>query len=64
MVRLGLSLHDVRICKETTFVKGILNFTYKKGLSFEKLKEPDKFRASKSYRNVRKVSKTRNGNKF
>ena len=42
MVRLNLSLNNVKTCKETTFVKE----TYlPQGLLFEKVKEPKKIRA-------------------
>ena len=56
MVKLNLSSDNVRNFKEkTTFVKeyeknieskkkGIINLTYKQGLSFEKSKETDKFK--------------------
>ena len=77
MVRLNLSLDDVRNCKETTtFVKeckkkGILNLAYKQGLLFEKSKELHKFKeihkkngASKNLKSDRKVSKTRSCNEF
>ena len=49
MVRLTLSLRDLRIWKKLHLLKkGILNLAYKQGSSLEKSKEPDKFRASKS----------------
>ena len=44
--------------------KGILHLAYKEELLFEKSKESDKFRASKTHKIVRKVSKIRSGNKF
>ena len=50
--------------------KRILDLTYKKGLLFEKSKDPDKFREThingviKTHKSVGKVSKTRSGNKF
>ena len=56
MVRLNLSLTDVRNCKETTtFVqeceiiieykkKGIFNLAYTQRLLFKKPKQPDKFK--------------------
>ena len=50
MVRLNLYSDEVRNCKETTtFVKECkkkrtLNLACKKGLLFEKSKEPDKFK--------------------
>ena len=37
---------------------------YKQGLLFEESKQPDKFRASKTCKSVRKVSKTQSGNEF
>ena len=37
---------------------------YKQGLLFEKSKKPDKFRASKTHKGIKKVSKTQRGNKF
>ena len=50
--------------------KRVLDLTYKKGLLFEKSKDPDKFREThingviKTHKSVGKVSKTRSGNKF
>ena len=66
MVRLSLSLNDVGNCVETTasVQKGLLNLVFMQGLSFEKSKEPDKFRASKTCKSTRKASKTQSGNKF
>ena len=69
MVRLNLSLDDMKNCKETTtFVKEckkiieykkkeILNWAYKQGLSFEnwKIKKPDKFSACKTRKSARKL---------
>ena len=43
---------------------GIVNLGFKQGLLFEKSKEADKFRATKSLRSARTASKTRRGNKF
>ena len=55
MVRLNLSLDNVRNCEDTTMFakefekiinhkkKGILSLAYKQILLFKKLKEPDKF---------------------
>ena len=56
MVRLDLSLDDVRNCGETTaFVKkGVFNFAYTKKNLFEKSKEPGKFRASKTRKMLEK----------
>ena len=53
MVRLNLSLDDVRNYEETTaFIKkGVLNLEYIQGLSFEKSKQPDKFTASNNLQN-------------
>ena len=57
MMRLNLSSDDVKSCKETTaFVK--------QGILFKKSKEPDQFRASKTRKSIRKVSKTRSVNEF
>ena len=67
MARLNLSLDDVGNCEETTgFIlkNQILNLAYTQGLSFEKSKQPDKFRASKTRKRAIKASKSRNGNKF
>ena len=58
MVRLNLSLNDVRNCK------GIPNLACKQGLLLEKSKEPDKFRASKTRKSTRKAFKTQSGNKL
>ena len=50
--------------------KRVLDLTYKKGLLFEKSKDPDKFWEThingviKTHKSVGKVSKTRSGNKF
>ena len=44
--------------------KGILNLVYKQGLLFEKSKNPDKFRTTKTHKGIKKVSKTQSGNKF
>ena len=44
--------------------RGILNLLYKQGLLFEKSKNPEKFRATKTYKGIKKVSKTQSGNKF
>ena len=41
--------------------KGVLNLAYIQRLLFEKSKQPDKFRASKTRKSVRKVSKTPSG---
>ena len=59
MVRLNSTLDDVGNCEETTvFVKrGVLNLTCIQGISFGKLKEPDKLRASKTRKSARKASK-------
>ena len=53
-------------CEETSvFVKkGVFNLAYIQGLSFEKSKEPDKFRVSKTRKSARKASKTGSGDKF
>ena len=66
MVRLNLSLDDVGNCEETNaFVKkGVLNLAYMQGLLLEKSKQLKKFTAIKTHKSVRKVSKTRSGNKF
>ena len=65
MVWLNLSTDDVANCKEKTFVKERnFDLAYKKGLSFEKSKERDKFRASKTRKSVRKAFKTRSGDIF
>ena len=51
--------------KTTAFIKkGVLNLAYISGLSFEKSKKRDKFKASKTRKSTRKTSKTRSGNKF
>ena len=55
-MRLKKQLHSLK--------KGILNLPYIQGLLFEKSKEPDRVRASKLRKSVRKVSRTRSGNKF
>ena len=52
------------IVKKQLLKKGILNLAHKQGFLFGKFKEPDKFRASKTHKSVRKVSKTRSCNKF
>ena len=41
--------------------KGVLNLAYIQRLLFEKSKKPDKFRASKTRKSVRKVSKIPSG---
>ena len=66
MVRLNLSLGDVGNCDGTTALvkKGVLNLAYMQGLSFEKLKQPGKFRGSKTRKSARKAFKTRGGNEF
>ena len=65
MLRL-ISFDDEGNCEETTvFIKtGVLNLTYMQGLSFEKYKEPNKFRASKTRKSAGKASKNRSANKF
>ena len=50
--------------RQRSLKKGILNLMYKQGLLFEKSKKPDKFRASKTHKGIKKVSKTQRGNKF
>ena len=64
-MRLNLSFHDVRNCKETiTFVKecqniieckkkGILNLANKQGLLFNRSKEPEKFK--EMYKKIEQV---------
>ena len=42
----------------------MLSLAYKQGLLFEKPKEPGNFRASKTRKVVRKVSKNLSNNKF
>ena len=42
----------------------MLSLAYKQGLLFEKSKQPDNFRASKTRKVVRKVSTNRSNNKF
>ena len=65
MVKLKLSSDDVRSCKKPTFLKkGTLDWIYKQGLLYEKSKEPDKFRAGKTRKSVRQVSKSRSGDKL
>ena len=56
MVRLNLSLDDVKNFQETTpFVKkGVLNFADIQRLSFEKSKKSDKFRVSKTIKRLEK----------
>ena len=65
MVRLNLNLDNVQNFEETTaFVKKVVfNLAYILGLSFERFKKRDKFRASKSCKSTRKASKTQNGNR-
>ena len=58
MVRLNLSLNVVRNCK------GIFNSAYTRGLLFEKSKETDKFKASKTQKITIKASKNQSGSKF
>ena len=51
--------------KKTAFIKKEgPQFAYIQGLSFEKAKEPDKFRAIKTRISSRKASKTGSGNTF
>ena len=64
MVKLNLSSNEVRNCKVRSLKKGILNFTYRQGLLFEKSKQPDKFTAGKTRKSVRKIFKTRIDNEF
>ena len=55
MVMLNLSSDDVGIVKKQRLLKkGILNLSYKQVLLFEKSKEPDKFRASKTRKMLKK----------
>ena len=42
----------------------MLSLAYKQGLLFEKSKQPDNFRVSKTRKIVGKLSKTRSDNKF
>ena len=64
-MRLNLSSGDARNCKETTFIKErILNSAYKQELLFEKSKETEKFRGSKTPKSTRTASKTWGGNEF
>ena len=58
MVRLNLSLNLVRICK------GVFNSAYTREPLFEKSKETDKFKASKTRKITINASKTRSGNNF
>ena len=64
--KVTMMLKPLQNCEETTvFVKKkVYNLTYKQGLLFEKSKQPNRFTASKTCKSVRKVSKTRSGNKF
>ena len=63
MVRLNLSSDDVRNRKEEhSLKKGILNSAHKQGHLFEKSKETNKVRASKTCKSARTGSKTRTGN--
>ena len=57
-MRLNLSLNDVRNCNE------ICNSAYKQKLLFEKAKETDKFKASKTRKSTIKASKTQSSNTF
>ena len=43
--------------KQRLLKKGILNLTYNHGILFEKSKEPDKFRASKTRKMLEKYPK-------
>ena len=52
MMRLNLSLNNVRNCK------GILNSAYKHKLVSEKSKEKDKFKGSRTRKSAIKASKT------
>ena len=58
MVKLNLSLNDVRNCK------GIFNLTYKQKLLFEKSEETDKIKASKTRKSVIKALKTQASKMF
>ena len=58
MVRLNLSLNDVRNCK------GIFNLTDKQKLLFEKSEETDKIKASKTRKSVIKALKTQASKMF
>ena len=70
MVRMNLSLHNVRNCQETTTFakefekyikykkKGILNFAYKYGLLFEKFEEPDDLKGMYKEKGVSKPCKS------
>ena len=66
MRRLNLSSDDVKNYKEKLRLlnKGVPNLVNKQGLLFKKSKEPNKFRASKTCKSVRKVSKTQSDNEF
>ena len=61
-----ISFDDEGNCEETFvfFKTGVLNLTYIQGFSFEKSKESNKFRASKTRKNASKASKNRSANKF
>ena len=70
MVRLNLSLNNVRNCEEATKFKndfekimkckkkGIVNLAYKQGLLFEKFKEIDKFKELYKENDVSKTRKS------
>ena len=45
-------------------LKRVLNLAYMQGILYERSKDPDKFRASKIFKSVRKVSKTQNCTEF
>ena len=44
--------------QQRSLKKGILSLGYKQGLLFEKPKQPNKFKASKTCKSVRKVFKS------
>ena len=48
----------------STVKKEILNLAFKQGILFGKSKQPNKFAASKTCKNVGKGSKTQSGNEF
>ena len=58
MMKLNLSLNDVKNCKDKLrlFKENILNLAYKQGLLFEKYKEPNKFRESKTLKSIKDES--------